>query len=292
MQNCSKNGQNCVATSAQIDFIPSIEEVDFNRDYLFTNLDYFGVDPKNRPSEESDITVKKYAKLMTDGKWFFELSPIYVGINSKNIFNGENRRKAIKLAMEDGLKPLIHVRFFDDTDDLDAKRQALNGGRHWNSDDYVESLVQAGNSDFIYLKEFCLDEDHPQLHSVKGKPYYNKGAIALGSTYKGFKDGYLTGDWNITHKDIATSERRYNEMVRIRKSFRLDQAGQDCWIYVGEAWNRFSKNAGYMDRVKRLPEGIETLYTALKYVDNTNSNKTNEWFDRFVEALEKAERNS
>ena len=292
MINKEQDWRNSASTSAKMDYIPSIEEVDFNRDYLFTNLDCFGVDPKNRPSTEDDITVKKYAKLMLEGKWFFELSPIYVGIYNKYVPNGEHRKKAIKLAMEKGLKPIIHVRFFDDSDRLEEKRAALNAGKHWNSDDYVEAAVSAGNTDFSYLKDFCLDEDHAQLHSVKGKPYYNKGAIALGSTYKDFKDGYLTGEWNITRKDIATSEKRYNEMVRIRKSLGYDTAGQDCWIYIGEAWNEFSKNSGYMERIKRLPDGMETFYGSLKYIDNTNSNKTKEWFGRFVEALEKAERHS
>jgi hypothetical protein len=44
-----------------------------------------------------------------------------------------------------------------------------------------------------------------------------------------------------------------------------------------------------MDRIKRLPEGIENFYDALQYIDNTNSNKTNEWYERFINALEKAE---
>ena len=291
MVNYNQNGQNSVATSAMIDYIPSIEEVDYDRDYLFTSLDSFGVDPNNRPSADDDITVKRYAKAMKNGKWFFELSPIYVGIVSRTIFNGENRRKAINL-IKDEVHPIIHIRFVDDTEKAKEKREALNAGRHWNSDDYVEALISSGNKDFKYLKDFCLDEDHPQLHSRNGKPYYNKGAIVLGATYKEFKDAYQNGEWDISHNDIATAEKRYGEMVRIKKALGYDEAGQDCWIYFGEGWYKFSKNKGYMDRIKMLPDGIETFYTSLKYVDNTNSNKTNEWYGRFVEALEKAERHS
>ena len=291
--NNLKNGQNGVATSApQIDYIPSIAEVDYNRDYLFTNLNSFGADKSNRPSDYDDVAVKKYCKAMLNGNWFFELSPIYVGIHSKNIFNGEHRRKAIEQAIEKGLKPIIHVRFFDDTEKLSQKRVALNSGRHWNSDDYVEALISEGNTLFKYLKTFCLDEDHPQLHSTKGKPYYNKGAIVLGSTYKGFKDGYLSGEWNVPQEDIATCEKRYAEMVRIKKSLGYDNAGQDCWIYFGQAWYKFSSNKQYMERVKRLPDGMESFYRALQYVDKTNSSKADEWFNRYVEALEKAERHS
>ena len=289
-----ENGQNRVATSPVVDVIPTIDTVDFHKDYFFTNLDAFGVDPGNRPSEDDEVTVKKYSKKMQKGEWFFELSPIYVGIKSLNIFNGEHRRKAINLAREKGLKPIISVRFFDDTDkkSLDKKRDALNSGRHWNSDDYVKALIAAGDENFMFLDKFCRDEDHPQLHTKKGLPCYNKGAIVLGSTYRGFKEGYLSGSWDVKPEDFATAEKRYAEMVRIKKVLCYDEAGQDCWIYIGEAWYQFSTSNDYMDRVKRLPKGIESFYDALRYVDNTNCNKTKVWFGRFVEALEKAERHA
>ena len=289
-----ENGQNRVATSPLVDVIPTIDTVDFHKDYFFTNLDAFGVDPGNRPSDDTDVTVKKYAKLMQKGEWFFELSPIYVGIKSLNIFNGEHRRKAINIAMEKGLKPLICVRFFDDTDEktLEGKRDALNSGRHWNSDDYVKALISEGDKNFIFLDKFCKDKDHPQLHTKKGLPCYNKGAIVLGSTYRGFKDAYLGGSWDISNDDLYTAEKRYQEMVRIKKAVGYDDAGQDCWIYIGEAWYQFSSNVNYMSRVKRLPKGIESFYDALRFVDNTNCNKTKVWFGRFVEALEKAERHA
>lgn len=286
-------GQNSVATSTEMDYIPTVSTVDYNRDYLFSNLDSFGVDKGNRPSEDADKIVKDYAKKMLSGMWFFNVSPIYVGIKSHNIFNGEHRRKAINLAIAKGLTPIIHVRFVNDDlpdKELDALRAALNGGKHWNSDDYVEALISAGDSDFKFLKDFCLDPDHPQLHSAKGKPYYNKGAIILGSTYKRFKDAYLEGSWGLTHEDISTAEKRYNEMVRIKKALHYDEVGQDCWIYLGEAWYQFTSNKGYAARIKNLSEGIETFYDALRYVSNANSNKTSEWLGRFVEALEKAER--
>lgn len=295
---CTKfqNGQNWVATSPEVDVIPTIDDVDvFHRDYFFTNLDAFGVDSGNRPSEEDDVIVKKYAKKMLNGEWFFELSPIYVGIHSLNIFNGEHRRKAINLAIDKGLRPIICVRFFDDSGDkktLDKKRDALNSGKHWNSDDYVKALISAGDKNFIFLDKFCVDEDHPQLHTKKGLPCYNKGAIVLGSTYRGFKEAYLGGSWDVTPDDLATAEKRYGEMVRIKKALGYDDAGQDCWIYIGEAWYQFTTNKGYADRIKRLPNGIESFYDALRFVDNTNSNKTRVWFGRFVEALEKAERHS
>lgn len=273
----------------EINIIPTIHTVDFNRDYFFTDLDAFGVDENNRPSEDDDSTVKRYSKLMKNGEWYWELSPIYVGLNSLKIFNGEHRRKAFN-NVRDCIKPLIHVRFVDDSEHAKEKREALNAGKHWNSDDYVEALVSAGNSDFIFLKKFCLDEDHPQLHSVKGKPYYNKGAIVLGSTYKSFKEAYQNGEWNISHNDISTAEKKYFELVRIKKSLRYEDAGQDCWIYIGEAWNIISKDNNYVDRIKRLPMGIESFYLALNFVDNTNSNKTTVWVNRFIEAIEYAER--
>lgn len=283
------DGQNSVAASAKVDVIPTIDTVDFHREYPFTTLDFFGVDSNNRPSEESDVTVKKYAKMMLQGEWFPELSTIYVGIHSLNIFNGEHRRKAYRLAKEKGYSPIIWVKFFDDSQNLKGKREALNGGKHWNCDDYVESLIN-DNEDFKFLKEFAINEDHPQLHSAKGKPYYNKAAIVLGTTYKDFKDGYLSGQSPFTNKGIARAEQTYPEMIRIKKSLKYDEAGQDCWIYIGEAWQKIMNNKALWDRIKRLPEGIEDFYDALKYIDNTNSNKTSEWYERFIAALERAER--
>ena len=270
-------------------FIPTINNVDFHSDYAFTSLDFFQVDAGNRPSEDSDSTVKKYAKKMLNGEWFPELSPIYVGIRSKKIFNGEHRRKAYNIAKAKGYNGVMYVRFFDDNGNLEKKREALNGGKHWNVDDYVEAMISAGDADFAFLKKFALNSDHPQLHSAKGKPYYNKAAIVVGSTYKDFKDGYLSGSWNISRDSISKAEKTYAEMVRIKKILKYDDAGQDCWIYFGEAWNRIIKDKNYNARIKALPNGIEDFYDALRFIDNTNSNKTNIWFERFIKAIEKAE---
>jgi hypothetical protein len=274
-----------------INTIPTLDSVDFDRDYLFTNLDMFKVSETNRPSEETDATVKKYYKMMADGEWFYELSPIWVGITSLKIENGENRRKAINLLREKkGIEPIIHIRFFDDTIDLKPKREALNGGRHWNSDDYVEALIQAGNKSFTYLKQFCIDEDHPQLHSVKGKPYYNKGAIVLGLKYQEFKKAYQTGEWDIPYNVSATAEKRYSELVRIKKAFRMDEASQDCWIPIGESWFKISNNPSFMNRIKSLNDGIEDFYKELTIIDNTNTSKASEWEKRMIMAIENAER--
>ena len=292
MQNAKFNCQKSVATGAQrMDYIPTIQDVDYNRDYLFTTLDFFGVDKANRPSETDDATVKKYAKSMVAGEWYFELSPIYVGITQQTIFNGEHRRKAIDLAKAKGLNPVIHVRFVDDRKDADSKREALNSGKHWNADDHIEALISAGNKDFAELKKFAVDEDHPQLHSVKGKPFYNRAAIAFGSTFSDFKKGYETGDWNITRSDIRRSEQTYNEMVRIKKAFGLNDAGHDFWINLGQAWKKFYSDEALYSRVKKLPNGIESFYEALSGLGTMNSYKTEEWLDKYKEALGIAENN-
>lgn len=285
------NDRRRVSQPLEVNVIPTIETVDFNRDYLFTTLDAFKCSKENRPSEESDATVKKYYKMMADGEWFYELSPIYVGITSMQIENGEHRRKAINLLKEKkGIEPIIHIRFFDDTVNLKEKREALNGGKHWNADDFVEALVQSGHKSFIYLKTFCTDEDHPQLHSIKGKPYYNKGAIVLGLTYPDFKKAYQTGEWDIPYEVSATAEKRYSELVRIKKALRMDEASQDCWIPIGESWYKFSTNPLLMNRVKALNDGIEDFYRELTITDNTNTSKATEWYNRMITALENAER--
>lgn len=286
-------GKNNSKFNYEVDVIPTVDNVDFNRDYLFTNLDAFKCSKGNRPSEESDATVKNYYKKMADGKWFYEISPIYVGITSMQIENGEHRRKAIKLLKErKGVEPIIHIKFFDDTDRLEEKREALNGGKHWNVDDCVETLVQSEHKSFTYLKNFCLDEDHPQLHSPKGKPYYNKGAIVLGLTYQEFKKAYQTGEWDIPYTVSATAEKRYAELVRIKKAFRLDEASQDCWIPIAESWFKISTNTALMNRIKDLPDGIEDLYRELAITDNTNTSKQSVWYDRMITAIENAERKS
>ena len=285
------NDRRRVSQPLELNVIPTIETVDYNRDYLFTNLDAFKCSKGNRPSKESDITVRNYYKMMAEGNWFFDLTPIYVGITSMKIENGEHRRKAINLLKEKkGIEPIIHIRFFDDTVKLEEKRAALNGGKHWNSDDCVESLVQSEHKSFTYLKNFCLDEDHPQLHSSKGKPYYNKGAIVLGLSYSDFKKAYKTGEWDIPYEVSATAEKRYGELVRIKKALRMDEASQDCWIPIGESWYSFSSNPLMMDRIKALNDGIEDFYRELTITDNTNTSKSIEWYNRMVTALENAER--
>lgn len=275
------------------DFIPTIENVDFNRDYIFTTdgLNKFGVDAGNRKSEEDESTVTSYYKVMMDGKWFFELSPIWVGINSKTIFNGEHRRKAIMRCKSKGVEfDEIHVRFVDDSNLSKEKRKALNTGKHWNCDDYVNSLISIGNKSFKELYDFCVDENHVQLHSTKGKPHYNKGAIVLGLTYNQFKDAYLSGEWDLEPKEIRTSEKRYYELVRLKKAFDYEDVGQDCWIQIGDAWHKFMYDTdSYSSRIDKLPNKFESFIEAIRHVDNSNSNKTSVWFNRLVNALEYAE---
>lgn len=277
-----------------INTVPSIEEVDYLRDYLFTGdqLEQFKVDPNNRPSEIDDATVKKYSKIMLNGDWFFELAPIYVGIKSMTIFNGEHRRKAIVRSMEKDskFKPVVHVRFVDDSVRASDKRDALNAGKHWNSDDYVEAQISGGNGLFALLKEFALDEDHPHLHSKRGKPFYNKSAICFGSTYSEFKDGYETGDWKVNKKFVDRREQTYGEMARIRKAVFPEPISHDFWLNFGDAWKTFRYNEAVSSRILRLPEGIESFFDALGRLGPLNSYKVGDWTKRFSDALYEAEK--
>lgn len=285
-------GKNNSKFNYEVDVIPTVDNVDYHRDYFFTNLDVFGVSKDNRDSDIDDTTVKKYYKMMMDGEWFFELSPIYVGISTLEITNGEHRRKAInKYSLKTGERPVVYVRFFDDTEQVKEKIKALNSGKHWNCDDYCNTEANNGNKAFKFLRDFCLDEDHPQLH--KGdKPNWNKGAVVLGITYTNFKTAYQTGEWDLSYEDTSTSEKRYAEIVRIKKAFRLDEASQDCWIPIAESWCDISKDKDLMDRINRLPDGIETFYRELTIAENTNSSKRSVWYDRMITALENAERKS
>ena len=228
--------------------------------------------------------------MMLRGEWFEDCSTIYVSIHTKKILNGEHRRKAYNIAKRKGYNKPIWVKFIDDSECPTEKREALNSGKHWNCDDCCNSLVSEGNKDYIYLKNFAINDDHPQLHSSKGKPNWNKAAIVFGVTYKEFKDGYKKRISNFTNDGIGRAERTYQEMIRIKKALKYDEAGQDCWINFGEAWQMIVNNNVMWNRIKSLPEGIEDFYNALKYVDNTNSNKTSEWYKRFVFAIEKAEK--
>ena len=287
MNNSLFNGDNsALATAQEINVIPTIDTVDFHREYPFTTLDYFPVDESNRTSE----AYKSYAKKMVKGEWFEDCSTIQVSIHTKKILNGENRRKAYNLAKEKGYNPIIWVKFIDDSEKPKEKREALNSGKHWNCDDKCNSLVSEGNEDYIFLKNFATNEDHPQLHSAKGKPNWNKAAIVLGVSYSDFKDGCNNRVSHFTREGIRRAEQTYSEMVRIKKALKYDSAGQDCWGAFGEAWLKIVNNNVMWSRIKNLPEGIEDFYDALKYVDNTNSNKPLEWYERFVFAIEKAER--
>lgn len=276
-----------------INTVPSINEVDFFRDYLFTgdNLEQFKVDPENRPSDIDDATVKKYSKLMLAGSWFFELSPIYVGITSMTIFNGEHRRKAVVRSMEKDkdFNPVVHIRFVDDRDKAREKREALNSGKHWNCDDYIEAMVSAGDPDFIALKEFALSEDHPHLHSKNGKPFYNKAAICFGTTYSAFKKAYETGVLELDKKYIARSERTYSEMSRIRRLVFGNDVSHDFWLNFGDAWKKFRFDEAVSRRIQNLPDGIDTFFDVLGKMGPLNSYKLPAWTKRFSDALYEAE---
>ena len=274
----------------KINFIPSINNVDFHKDYPFDNLDCFGVDKGNRNSSGN---VKDYFKKMKDGKWFFELPLVEVGIKSLNILNGEHRRKAYNMYVEKtGNKPIVWVRFVDDSGDIKALREALNGGKHWNAEDYISAHINEGHPDFIALYDFAMDKDHGRLHGEKkekNKPYYAFAAIALGSTRTEFKKGYLTGNWSISRSDYRRAEQTYSEMVRIKKCVGLGDAGHDFWLNIGEAWQTFYRDKATWDRVKALNNGIEDFYDALMCLGTMNTYHKDDWYERYIKALELAE---
>ena len=287
-----------------VNIIPTPETVDFHRDYAFTDLSFFKNDAFNRDSTTNDGTVKRYKKMMLNGEWVFEISPIWVGINTHTIANGFHRKLAYDEARAEGLDEVMYVRFFDDS--KPEKRanliKAFNSAKAWRVDAWCESRVAQGDPNFSFLKRFALDEDHPQLHGKSNNPYWNKAAIVLGLGYSGFKAAYETGAWNLEHDTVKNAEKTYEEMVRIKRSLRLDLTSQDEWITWGEAWIELKNDKNFQRDIKNLPNGIEDFYDALKFVDNTcvefdpktgkKIQKKKVWKCRFKEALAKAERHT
>lgn len=266
--------------------IPNLSTVDYDKIYHFSSLDQFKKSDLNRESNVAKI--KEYAKLMKEGKWMFELSPIYVGIGSMEILNGETRRNAINLAKSKGVEINdISVIFVDDFPESRKKDvvEALNATKHWQIDDYISCWITQNVTSFKYLKDFCTDEDHPKLHS-KNRANYGKGALLFGQTYQGFKKTYKNGNFTISEKDKKLAESRYEQIVRIIKALAFD-ASDDYWIPIAEAWYKVSSNKNNIERIKNLPDGFETFYNGLyeKYALK-GSNNTDEWVRRFIEVIQ------
>lgn len=268
-----------------------LANVDYDRDYWFDTdtVLSFKESKDNRPSKDDEDAVKAYAKLMRAGKWVFSLSPIYVGVSTKAILNGEHRRKAIRLALAKGaIIPAVKIKFVDDKDERTRKQvvNILNSGKALRCADCCEREVKEGNKDFIELKKFCLNTDHPRLHT-KGINW-NLGGVLVCGNYKAFKAGYQNGDWEVSKKQWDRAEQTYNEVYRIRKALRLEDAGQDCWQYICEAWHRIINDRECWQEIQKLPNGIEDFYEELKSCDNTNSNKPQEWYNRLVGCINNA----
>ena len=278
----------------KVNIFPKIDQIDYHREYPFDNPNLLINHPMNRPIFEGDIHVKQILKLMMSDGWIECLQPIYVGSETHFIYNGGHTNEARKKFIEStGMSPVFYVKFVDDSNLSDEEKkkliQALNWGKPWHCDDYCNALIADGNEDFICLKEFCLDEDRPYLHTDKGKPHFSKGAVAFGTTNTEFKKAYQTGKWRLTHQMIQSAPERYYRLTRIRKALGLDKAGHDFWLNIGEGWINFERE-GYIPRLNALPNRFETFCETLALSGTMNSYKKDDWLNKFVETLKRAEK--
>ena len=275
-----------------INYVPSINDVDYHHLYKFNDFSLFKNSIENRPTTKSDGTfrakVYEYYRLIKKGEWDFDATHLDVSIHTKEILNGGTRFAAMKMAMEKGIEiPYFLVRFTNDDTPEKTTRLIwiLNNNSHWQIDDHINTWVEQGIESYTYLKKFCFDKAHSMLHS-KNRANYGKGALIFGQTYNQFKETYKKSDWVITDKDKKMAEARYEQIVRIIKSLCFDSS-DDYWIPIAEAWYKITSEKSNLDKLKSLSDGYETFYEYL--YDNyklMGTNKTKEWLSRFGKAIQ------
>lgn len=275
-----------------LNYLPTINDVDFYHLYKFNDFSLFKNSIENRPTKKSDdayrTKVYEYYREIKKGKWDFDATHLDISIHTKEILNGGTRFDAMKMAIEKGIEiPYFLVRFTDDDTPEKTKRliKILNNNSHWQIDDFINTWVAQGIESYSYLKKFCKDEAHSLLHS-KNRANYGKGALIFGQTYNQFKETYKTPDWTITDKDKKMAEARYEQIVRIIKALCFDSS-DDYWIPIAEAWYKITSDKSNLEKLKSLSDGYETFYDYLN--DNyklMGTNKTKEWLSRFGKAIQ------
>ena len=298
MNNSLFNGDNsALATAQEINVIPTIDTVDYNKIYLFTDLSVFGYHPNNRSIKPE--LVKKYKKSMLNGASEALIGVMIVDIKTLQIYDAQHRGKAYTEAQQEGYSKPFRVMFIEAPDDVDEQIKLinqLNDGCHWNIKDNIHSHMD-GDNDLRKLYEFCINHEWLYKETKRGKnkgkrePFMRRGAAIVTGNPRFYKTSLKNGTFKCDKIEWDEAEDVYSEVMEILKALRLNnQTDIPALEGIINGWYAVRNSKKCYRQIEKLPNGLNNVYEYMspEKMDTRHTTSPSIWEDRFKSAVENA----
>lgn len=275
----------------------TVDNVDYNKVYLFTNLDEFTRHPHNRKVNHKHC--KEFKISMLNGASDALIGVMIIDIKTKQIYDGQHRIHAYKEAVKEGYNRPLRIMFIDAPENKDEQIKLineLNNGKHWNLNDYINSHMD-GNNDLRKLEEFCLQ--HPRLYREtqrgknKGKKtaFMRRGAAIVTGKPSYYKKSLRDGTFKATKEDWDDAENVYSEVMHILDATKLSKESDVPSLEgIISGWFAVHNDYKLNKKIQSLPNGLKDVYEfmAPNLMDVRHTTSSDVWEVRFRTAVENA----
>lgn len=273
------------------------ETVDFNRVYLYTNLDSFVRHPRNRTLDYKHV--KEFKKSLLNGASDALIGVMTIDVNTNQIYDGQHRIQAYIEAKKEGYDKPLRVMYIEAPQTEEEQIvliNNLNNGKHWNINDHIESHM-GGDNDLIKLKEFCLS--HPRLFKEtktgkdKGKkiPFMRRAAAMVTGDPSYYKKALKNGTFKASKEDWDEAEDMCQEVYSILDATRLNnQSDIPALEGIINGWYSVRNDKKMAKKISGFPNGVKTVYEFMspESMDVRHTTSADIWRGRFKSAVENA----
>lgn len=289
---------NIFKTTVTVNEVVTKENVDFNKVYLYTNLDKFTRHPRNRRLDFNHC--KYFKKSMLTGTADDNLiGEMKIDINTNQIYDGQHRIQAYKDAVKEGYNKPLRVMFINAPEDVNEQItliNELNNGKHWNINDHINSH-KGGDNDLLKLEAFCLSHELLYREIKKGKdkgkktPFMRRGAAVITGKKSYYRTALRDGTFKASKEDWEDAENIYSEVVNILNATKLSkQADIPALEGIILAWFAVHNDKRMAKKIESLPNGLNDVYEYMtpSNMDVRHTTSADIWEDRFRTAVENA----
>lgn len=280
--------------NVMVNVIPTKETVDYNRIYVYDDLDVvekaFKMYEDNRTLYKTHISEIQadIDKFPYKSKFF---SPLRVDINTMCIADGQHRLEAYKRAWKNGSKEPMRVIYEDYPTSNDGRDRMdiisrINGtNKNWGVNDHQHRLLAENNTSMVNIREFGMSHKLCQKKNKNGEvvDFYPRYAYAIllgRNATKEVKDGSIKA----SKKDLVFGEKMNGELEML-----VDALGYEMnsWFEsFAHAWYNIRQNdkanSSLIDEL-----GLETICKHIyKFFNGWHPvTRKTEWENRFRTAI-------
>lgn len=275
----------------------TVENVDYNKVYLYTNLDKFTRHPRNRNLDFKHC--KDFKISMLNGASDALIGVMIIDIKTNQIYDGQHRIQAYKDAVKEGYNKPLRVMFINAPENEEEQIKLineLNNGKHWNINDHIDSH-KGGDNDLLKLEAFCLE--HPRLYkeTKKGKDkgkksaFMRRGAAIVTGKPSYYKKSLRDGTFKPLKEDWDDAENVYSEVMNILDATKLaNQSDIPSLEGIINGWFAVHNDCRLSRKIKTLPNGLNDVYECMSpsLMDVRHTTSADIWESRFRSAVENA----